>query len=65
MHISLSCFLNPKDTLEASSVQFKMYLEPDEIVDDIKQQYDVKIESFRTDIVEKCKQQKYEGYQSS
>lgn len=59
MHVPLSCFLNPKDTLEASSVQFKMYLEPDEIVDDIKQQYDVKIESFRTDIVEKCKQQKF------
>ena len=59
LHMSLSCFLNPKDTLEESSVQFKMYLEPDEIVDDIKQQYDVKMESFRTDIVENSKQQKF------
>lgn len=59
LHISLSCFLNQKGTLKTSKVQFKMFLEPGEMVDDIKLQYDAKIENFRTDIIEKCKQQKF------
>ena len=66
LHVSLSTFLNPKDTSKANSVQIKLYLEPDETIKNLetnsqsllKQQCDMIIENFRTDIVDKCKQYK-------
>lgn len=66
LHISLNAFFHPKDLSDESNVKIQIYLEPDETIKDVeisnpsflKQQYEIKIENFRTDIVNKCKQYK-------